>query len=156
MQELNEYQYAGFWVRAWASLIDGFLILIITSPILIGIYGMEFFDSDQLVIGSWDFLFSWVLPAIGTIIFWMYKSATPGKMAIRAKIVDAETGGKASVGQLIGRYCAYAISALPLGLGFVWVAWDRKKQSWHDKLSGTVVIRNMKPRVESVAFKGNA
>lgn len=147
-----EYQYAGFWVRTGASLIDFLLTCVIVFPILIGIYGSEYFTSDDIVAGSWDFLLSWVLPAIGTIMFWMYKSATPGKMAIRAKIVDANTGEKASTGQLIGRYFAYILSILPLLLGCIWVAWDRKKQGWHDKLSGTVVIRSVRPKNKPVVF----
>jgi uncharacterized RDD family membrane protein YckC len=30
---------------------------------------------------------------------------------------------------------------LPLFIGLIWVAFDKKKQSWHDKLAGTVVVR---------------
>jgi hypothetical protein len=71
----------------------------------------------------------------------------------KAKIVDAKTGGKPSTGQLIGRYFAYFLSMLPLFLGFIWVAWDRKKQGLHDKLSGTVVIKRVKPKDEPVEFK---
>lgn len=153
--EENEYQYAGFWVRTGASIIDALLFCVITYPILIGIYGFEYFTSENIVEGSWDFLFSWVLPAIATIMFWMYKSATPGKMALRLKIVDSNTGNKASTAQLIGRYFAYIISMLPLLLGYIWVSWDRRKQGWHDKLSGTVVIRSMRPKNEPVVFDKN-
>jgi len=62
-------------------------------------------------------------------------------MIVRAKIVDARTGGKPSTGQLIGRYFGYYLSMIPLFLGFIWVAFDKRKQGWHDKLAGTVVIR---------------
>jgi uncharacterized RDD family membrane protein YckC len=75
------------------------------------------------------------------IIFWIVKSATPGKILLELSIVDAETGGKPSNGQLIGRYFAYYISVLPLMLGFIWVGFDKRKQGWHDKLAGTVVVR---------------
>jgi uncharacterized RDD family membrane protein YckC len=81
----------------------------------------------------------------------MYKSATPGKMVIGAKIVNARTGRQPSTGQLIGRYFAYYISLIPLGLGYLWVAWDPKKQGWHDKLAGTVVVRPIR-RTEPVKF----
>ena len=73
-------------------------------------------------------------------MFWLKKQATPGKMAVSAKVVDA-TGNAMSVGQSIGRYFAYIVSIIPLGLGFIWVAFDSKKQGWHDKLVGTVVIK---------------
>lgn len=51
------------------------------------------------------------------------------------------TGGKPTAGQFIGRYFAYLIAFLPLCLGVIWVGIDKKKQGWHDKLAGTVVIR---------------
>ena len=77
----------------------------------------------------------------------------PGKMAIRAKILDAKTGKNASTGQLIGRYFAYYISVIPLMLGIVWIAFDRKKQGWHDKLAGTVVVKSKKTGPEPVTFE---
>ena len=76
------------------------------------------------------------------IWFWRRFLATPEKMATHLEVVDAKTGSKMSVAQSIGRYFAYIISALPLCLGFIWVGIDNKKQGWHDKLAGTVVIRN--------------
>ncbi len=102
--------------------------------------------------GSADFFRSYVLPAIAVIVFWIYKSATPGKMAISAKIVDAETGENPSTAQCIGRYFAYFVSIFPLCLGIFWVAFDKKKQGWHDKLAGTVVVRKKNGGVESVTF----
>jgi uncharacterized RDD family membrane protein YckC len=81
-----------------------------------------------------------VFPAI-VILFWRYRGATPGKMVIGAVIVDAETGDLPTVKQSIGRYLGYILSSIPLGLGFLWVIFDDRKQAWHDKLAGTVVIR---------------
>jgi uncharacterized RDD family membrane protein YckC len=84
---------------------------------------------------------NYFLPAIVVILFWVYKSATPGKMILGLKIVDARTGGIPSTGQLIGRYLGYYVSTIPLLLGLIWVGIDVRKQGWHDKLAGTVVIR---------------
>ena len=81
------------------------------------------------------------MPAVAVIVFWRYKSATPGKMLLRVKIVDARSGGAPSTGQLIGRYFAYFVSTIPLGLGCFWVAWDERKQAWHDKLAHTLCVR---------------
>ena len=75
------------------------------------------------------------------IVFWIVKSATPGKILLEITIVDAETGGKPSNAQLIGRYFAYYVSALPIMLGFIWVGFDKRKQGWHDKLAGTLVVK---------------
>lgn len=153
MNEFAELEYAGFWSRTGATIIDTILLSIITFPILIGIYGTEYFTSEEFITGSWDFLISWVLPAIAVILFWIYRAATPGKMAIKAKILDATTGKEATTGQLIGRYFAYFISALPLMLGIFWVAFDKKKQGWHDKLAGTVVVKTKKLGPEPVSFQ---
>ena len=87
-----------------------------------------------------DILISYILPAIAVIIFWQYKQATPGKMLFNARIVDAKTGNKPSNGQWIIRYLGYIPSTLVFGLGFLWVALDKKKQGWHDKMAGTVVV----------------
>lgn len=153
MQE-QELEYAGFWIRAWAAIIDSILIMLIVFPLLILIYGWSYFDVDQtgVVAGPADFFISWILPAIAVIAFWIYRQATPGKMAISARIVDAVTGNPPSNGQLIGRYLAYFISMLPLFLGIFWVAFDKRKQGWHDKLAGTVVVRKSRRGPEPVRF----
>ncbi len=62
-------------------------------------------------------------------------------MLFNARVVDAKSFGKPSTGQLIGRYLGYYLSILGLGLGFFWIMWDKRKQGWHDKLAGTLVIR---------------
>jgi uncharacterized RDD family membrane protein YckC len=154
-QPVEELEYVGFWPRLGASLIDTVLGAMILYPILYALYGREYFASDNLVAGGGDFIMTHVFPAIAIIVFWVYKSATPGKMAIRAKIVDAKTGQPPSKGQLIGRYFAYYISTIPLCLGFLWIAWDPRKQGWHDKLAGTVVVRPKGGGTKTVVFENN-
>jgi len=147
----QKQEYAGFWIRVGASLIDTILILIIVLPILSAIYGKSYWRSESIVQGFWDLLFSYLLPAIAVIIFWVYKSATPGKMATNLTIVDAKTGGKPSISQFVIRYLGYYVAMLPLFLGLIWVGIDKRKQGWHDKLAGTVVIRNT--QTEPVKFE---
>jgi len=89
---------------------------------------------------------------VAVIIFWIYKSATPGKIATRLTIVDAKTGNKPSTRQFVIRYLGYYVSTLPLLLGFIWVGIDKRKQGFHDKLAGTVVLRSTK--TEPVKFEG--
>lgn len=148
----DELEYVGFWLRVGASLVDALLTALVCWPFVTLVYGWAYWTDDALVAGPADFLISWVFPAMATIAFWIHWQATPGKMAISARIVDARTGRAASNAQLVGRYFAYFASALPLCVGFIWAACDSRKQGWHDKLSGTVVIRKKPSR--KVLFDG--
>lgn len=134
--------YAGFWLRVLASVIDTILVSIVTVPILLAIYGRDYFDDTALFSGPADVLVSYVLPAVAVILFWIARQATPGKMALSLKIVDADDFGPLSKGQAVGRYFGYYVSIFGLMLGFLWVAFDPRKQGWHDKLARTVVIRS--------------
>jgi uncharacterized RDD family membrane protein YckC len=137
----NTFEYVGFWARTWASLIDSVLLAVILYPVLTLIYGEAYWTDPRLLHGPADLLLQWVMPAVAIVIFWMARQATPGKMVIRARIVDAESGGPLTRAQAIKRYLGYYVSLFGLGLGFFAVAWDRRKQGWHDKLAGTVVVR---------------
>jgi uncharacterized RDD family membrane protein YckC len=141
MSATPDLEYVGFWLRVVAALIDTVLLLLVCVPIVTFIYGKEYWTSPEMLAGPADFLINWVLPAVAVLLFWIYRQATPGKMAVGARIVDARTGERPSTGQLIGRYFAYYVSILPLFLGLFWVGWDRRKQGFHDKLANTVVVR---------------
>ena len=125
--------------------------MFLIGPLLTLIYGKMYWSSDLLVQGTWDIVLSYVLPAMVIVAFWMYRSATPGKMAMNLTIVDAKTGGRPSTLQFVGRYFGYFVSVLPLMLGIIWVGIDKRKQGWHDKMAGTVVIR--KGAKEKVRFE---
>lgn len=136
----EEWEYVGFWPRAVASLIDVLLQVIVTAPLTIAVYGY-YMSPTGIYQGPADVIINVVFPAVAVIAFWIWKGATPGKLAMSAKVVDAKTGGAVRPGQAVLRYLGYVLSTLPLGVGFLWIALDRKKQGWHDKLAGTVVIR---------------
>jgi uncharacterized RDD family membrane protein YckC len=152
MDESSELEYVGFWPRVWASIIDTILVGVVTIPLLLAIYGRERLASGITFTGPTEFFVSYILPAVAVIAFWSAKHATPGKMVISAKIVDEKTGGPPSLKQHIVRYLGYFLSTFFFGLGFIWVAFDRKKQGWHDKLAGTVVVRAKDRRSEPVRF----
>ena len=134
-------EYAGFWARLLAAIVDTVVLVLITLPLTIAIYGNKIWESDDLVIGSWDIVINWILPAVIIILFWCFRGATPGKMITRMNIVDAQTGALLSVKQSLVRYIGYIISTIPFCLGFIWIGFDKKKQGWHDKLAGTVVVK---------------
>lgn len=94
MQEQEELEYGGFWIRTGASVVDSILVLLLTFPIMMSVYGWDYFslETGGVVAGPVDFLVTWVLPAIAVIAFWIAKQATPGKMALSLHIVDAATG----------------------------------------------------------------
>lgn len=151
---MENQEYAGFWIRVGAVLIDMIVMLIVFGLPLTLIYGETYWTGDQMYHGFWDLFFSYILPFVATIWFWLRFLGTPGKMALRLKIVDANTGNKLSVGQAIGRYFAYIVAAIPLLLGYIWIGIDKRKQGFHDKLAGTVVIRQLDK--EPVSFNKDA
>ena len=156
--DISELEYVGFWLRVWAAIIDTVLVSVLVSvlvlPILTWVYGRHYWSGESLLQGPVDLLVSWVLPAVAVLAFWIARQATPGKMAISARVVDARTGGPASTGQLIGRYLGYFVSTFPFMLGLFWVGLDARKQGWHDKLAGTVVVRRKTGGTEAVKFEG--
>ena len=139
---MNQQEYAGFWIRTGAAMLDSLLIFIITLPLISVIYGEAYWTSESLIRGFWDAVINYVLPAFAVIVFWVYKSATPGKMLTQLTIVDAKTGQKPSTTQFMVRYLSYFIAAIPLLIGIMWVGIDKRKQGWHDKIAGTVVLRS--------------
>jgi uncharacterized RDD family membrane protein YckC len=122
-------------------------MVLITIPLLIIVIKLNGIDNINIMNNDKSFIFyiiyiviTYILPIFVTIILWYYKSATPGKMILKLKIIDASTGGKMTLGQSIGRYFAYIPAMILFCFGFFWIIWDKRKQGWHDKLAKTVVI----------------
>jgi len=154
--EASELEYVGFWARVGASLIDTLLMCLITLPLLHVIYGAAYWDNTNFIAGPADFVISYLLPAAIILVLWNRISTTPGKMAVGAVIVDARSGGRPSPSQLFVRYIGYFVSTLPLFLGLIWVGIDARKQGWHDKMAGTVVVRRKGGATEPVRFDKQA
>jgi uncharacterized RDD family membrane protein YckC len=71
---------------------------------------------------------------------WAWKGTTIGGIVLKLQLVRYD-GGRITFPVALVRGIAAAFSAVVLFLGFFWIAWDRDKQSWHDKIVGTVVVR---------------
>ncbi len=137
----SDLEYAGFWVRVVAALVDTVWVLALTAPLLIVFYGWSSLMSTARESSLGQITISYVLPAAIVLLFWRRSLATPGKMAIDAKIVDARTGLAPTNTQLVIRYLGYFVSSFPLLLGLIWVGFDARKRGWHDLLARTVVVR---------------
>ena len=148
-------RYAGFWIRFIASIIDSILVMIIILPIFEFFFGRKSsvstsafdsrgftsynFESISTLSGSGQLLY-FLAVLVVVMLFWIYRSATPGKMLLGLKIIDAKTGGSITKRQGIIRYFGYYVATLFFALGFIWAGFDRRKQGWHDKMAGTLVI----------------
>jgi len=76
------------------------------------------------------------------LVFLSIFSTTPGKALLGLKVIAAKKIDKMKVWRAIGRTLSYGVSFLTGGLGFLFIAFDKKKQGFHDKLAGTLVIRD--------------
>lgn len=152
-EQKEKYEYAGFWIRLGASVTDMALILVVTYPVLFIIYGNGYINpyDTRLFKGFWDFVLTVLFPFAAIVWFWLEHQATPGKIMLKITVVDERTGRKLTLGQSVVRYLGYIVSAIPFFLGYIWAGFDSKKQSWHDKMCGSVVIRK-KAKTEDVKF----
>lgn len=74
-------------------------------------------------------------------IFWEGQGGTPFRRGYGAVIVDMNTGLPIGMGRAFIRVLVANISLLAFGLGFLWMLWDPKSQTWHDKAAKTLVVK---------------
>jgi uncharacterized RDD family membrane protein YckC len=120
---------AGFWVRVGATIID---LLIIGVPAAIVLVAL---DSVALYL---------IVLALGIAYFVYFEGGptgqTLGKKALDIRVIDARAGGPIGYGRALIRYLVEAIFSGILFLGYLWMLWDREKQTWHDKAATSVVV----------------
>lgn len=71
---------------------------------------------------------------------WLKFAATPGKLLLGLRVLDANTLEKITLKQATKRFFAFILSVVPLFLGFIWAHFNKRCQTWHDKIAGTVVV----------------
>ena len=90
------------------------------------------------------FLRAGTLFQVGSLAYiagtWLAFGRSPGMALFGIRIAREEDGGRPGVGRVIVRYGGYLLSAIPFLFGFAWALFDRRNQTWHDKLAGTVVV----------------
>jgi uncharacterized RDD family membrane protein YckC len=159
-----EDHYGGFWRRMMAFIIDKMILFCVSFFMFLGgllvlSFGFLSHDSEFIlerfaeVTVTFVFLFYCVTEFISMLYFTYFHGTTGqtfGKMIFGLKVVQA-TGENMTLGIGFLRWVGYIISTVVFYLGFVWVAFDGKKQGWHDKIAGTVVVR-MKNIVDGPSF----
>ena len=145
----DELMYAGFFIRLLAYFIDLLWVVFIAFVFgaLIGASGFYYLSNFSPL----DIILQFLIIVI-VLLFWEVKQGTPGKLALGMKIVDAETGGKPAFPRYLLRYIGYLPSALLFGFGYLWILWHPKKQSWHDLMARTVVVRSLRSQTQPVRF----
>jgi uncharacterized RDD family membrane protein YckC len=142
--ETTEFEYVGFWLRAWAGMVDCLILTVLLVPLVLLLPGSVGLGAALHTAETSELLVSWIFPALLIFAVWTAKNRTPGKRAISAIVIDERTSAPPSTGQQCGRYLGYFLAIIPFGLGLLWVAFDPRKQEWHDKLAGTIVVRPRK------------
>lgn len=152
-------EYAGFLRRLAASLIDLLILIILLTPLAYFFSGGSYYPGLDPAAGPLDEQeFDWgyllvndILPMLLVVFFWVRYRATPGKQLMDCEVVDASTHDNLRPGQALIRYLGYFVSLLPLGLGFLWIIWDKKRRGFHDLLAHTVVLHTDRSYVDGLA-----
>jgi uncharacterized RDD family membrane protein YckC len=133
-------RYGGFWVRVVAYILDGIITFVIAAA-LTPLFGGTMFPTRP---EEMDFTGSGISLLVGLVYFvafWSWRGQTPGMMPFNMTVVRADDGGKIDWVRALLRYVGLIISFLVIFIGVIWVAFDSRKQGWHDKIAGTVVVR---------------
>jgi predicted Zn finger-like uncharacterized protein len=141
-----EHEYAGFWIRFVAYLIDSFiigglqLVLGLLLGFAIGSLGGLTAQGDAAM-GMVTWLFGVVIGLSYAVFFTGHCGQTLGKMALRIKVICSDGSeisyGRAALREVPGKF----LSGILLGIGYLMVAFDSKKQGLHDKIANTYVIK---------------
>jgi uncharacterized RDD family membrane protein YckC len=148
--------YAGFWIRVVARLVDA-VILGVPFGVLIGVLAVgsgaiagNASSSNQNVQGAGaavlggTFILLYLVILVVTIGYWIYFWGTTGSTLamrlLRLRIVDANTGGPIGMARAAVRFLMSIVNTWACYIGWIWVAFDPRKQGWHDKAANSVVI----------------
>lgn len=138
-------QYAGFWRRFGAALIDGIVINIVSIAIY---YASVLIGRSMAEDEYWGWAIGfWVAWILMLVLSWIYyaamesssKQATLGKMALGIVVTELE-GRRISFGKATGRYFGKIASAIILYIGFIMIGFTEKKQGLHDMMAGCLVV----------------
>jgi uncharacterized RDD family membrane protein YckC len=138
---------AGFWRRFAASLLDLLLVGVLASAIgeLFGLdtaisTGATGDDGFDLRVGSGG-----PYTAIELAYFTYFHATSAGQSignkVLGIRVLDADSGVSLPFLRAFVRALMSYVSAIPLFLGYFWMLWDGRKQTWHDKVASSLVVR---------------
>ena len=148
--------YAGFWIRFIARFVDGLILgipLTIILFVFIAISGaaLTATSSDQNAqnttagVASGIFLLFYVIALVGIagyqIYFWGTSGQTIAMRMFHLRVVDANTGAPIGIGRAVVRWLMTLVNSWACYIGWIWVAFDARKQGWHDKVANSVVLQ---------------
>ena len=139
----------GFWIRYAAWLIDTIILNIIGVVLLrigavafdLASTGLQDLEVEEMMSIMVPYLLFMII--VNIVYFTFFHGSTGqtlGKMVCKLKVVRLN-GDRVGYGKAFLRWIGYLVSTSIFYLGFIWAAWDRNKQGWHDKIAGTYVIR---------------
>lgn len=147
LEEAAALPKAGFWIRVVAALVDAVILIVLQVflSFLLGMVTAGFsigMNEQGLTALSLVYsLFGTVLSMAYYVFFTGYSGQTPGKMAVRVKVIrtdGVDIGfGRAFFREVLGKF----VSGIILGIGYLMVAFDAQKQGLHDKIANTYVIK---------------
>lgn len=136
--------YASFGARLIAAIVDGMIFSVATIALYALLIGAVAQESVSLLVLA--FIVPIVLDVV-LLVWYCRRTARTGqswgKSAAGIYLVKTTTGRPPSAWGVFGRGLASWISALPCYLGYFWMLWDPARQTWHDKIAGTVVVKTM-------------
>ena len=129
---------AGFGARLLATLID-FVVFLALGGLLTGLLYLAAGET-----GAWTgyLIAAFLIPtAYHTYFEGRPAGQTPGKRLCKIRVIDARNGGPIGYGRAFGRWLfEWFISSSVCWLGYLWMLWDREKQTWHDKVTSSLVV----------------
>lgn len=146
----DKSQFAGFWKRVGAYLIDSIIygfVMAIVSMVLVAFLMIVMKQGKEAITGLTLILYA--LGLFGQLLYFSLfecssKQATPGKMALGIVVTNMQ-GGRIGLGRAIGRNCAQLISGLFFGLGYIICGFTDMRQAAHDLIASTLVVNKDAP-----------
>ena len=154
--ESYEGKPAGFWIRVLAQLLDG-VVLMVPMLVIGGFFGLlEVLLNVHSSFGEGlvGLVILFCCAAISLLYYSLMtskKGQTLGKMVFNLKVVDAEGSAPSFKSSLI-RWFSYALSALPIYIGYILAAFNGEKRALHDYLAGTRVVYKGAPNTVAVVL----